>query len=224
MYNTKKFDNGLTLVHCGMENTRSVAIGIYVKVGSAQETPENNGIAHFIEHLLFKGTTKRNYFELVSEIEDIGAVINASTSKEVTNYYTSSLSEHAEECMDILSDMFFNSTFPEEEIEKEKGVVLEEIAMCEDMPDDLCFEVVSDAFFRNHPFGRPILGPSENVQRFTKKDIQSFMTDFYTSDSTVISIAGGVSFDEAVRLTEKYFLNGFKNHKQNRKYRQSNIC
>ncbi|MBR7110867.1 MAG: insulinase family protein [Clostridia bacterium] len=223
MYNTKKFDNGLTLVHCGMDNVRSVAIGVYVKAGSAQESKENNGIAHFTEHLLFKGTKKRSAFQLVSEIEDIGAVINASTSKEVTNYYTSSLSEHAEQCMDILSDIFFNSTFPDDEIEKEKGVVLEEIAMCDDTPDDVCFDVVADAFYQNHPFGRPILGPSENVKRFTKEDIQSFMADFYTSDSTVISIAGGVSFEKAVSLTEKYFLNGFVNQKQNRKDIPQNV-
>lgn len=217
MYNTKKFDNGLTLIHSYMESVRSVAIGIYVKAGSAQETEKNNGIAHFIEHLLFKGTKKRNAFELVSEIEDIGAVINASTSKEVTNYYTSSLSEHAEHCMDILSDMFFNSSFPDEELEKEKGVVLEEIAMCEDTPEDVCFDLASEAFFPNHPLGRPILGPSENVKSFTRYDIESFMADFYTSDATVISIVGGVDFEKAIALTEKYFASKFKNFKQNRK-------
>jgi predicted Zn-dependent peptidase len=118
--------------------------------------------------------------------------------------------------MDILSDIFFNSTFPEEEIEKEKGVVLEEIAMCDDTPDDVCFDVVAEAFFPNHPLGRPILGPSENVKSFTKEDIVAFMSDFYTPDATVISIAGGVDFDKAVTLCEKYFMTGFKNQKQNR--------
>ena len=112
MQNVKKFSNGVTLVHTQIPAVKSVAIGVFVKVGSSAETDKTNGIAHFIEHMLFKGTTKRNAYQLVSEIEDIGAVINASTSKEVTNYYTWSLSEHAEECMDILSDIFFNSTFP----------------------------------------------------------------------------------------------------------------
>ncbi len=217
MYNVKTFDNGLTLVHSEMPFLRSVAIGIFVKAGSAQEKESNNGIAHFTEHLLFKGTKKRSAFQLVSEIEDIGAVINASTSKEVTNYYTNSLSEHAEQCMDILSDIFFDSTFPEEEIEKEKGVVLEEIAMCDDTPDDVCFELASTAFYENHPLGRPILGPAENVRAFTKKDIEDFMSDFYTPDGTVIAIAGGISYEESLKLTEKYFLKRFEKKAQSRK-------
>lgn len=223
MYNTKRFDNGLILVHSHMPHVKSVAIGVYVKAGSAQENDNNNGIAHFTEHLLFKGTKKRSAFELVSEIENIGAIINASTSKEITNYYTSSLSEHAEQCMDILSDIFFNSVFPEDEIEKEKGVVLEEIAMCDDTPDDVCFELASAEFFKDHPFGRPILGSSENVKSFTKADIEAFMADFYTQDSTVISVAGGVEYKETVRLVEKYFLNQFKNKIQKRSDIPKNI-
>ncbi len=214
MQNVKKFSNGVTLVHTQIPAVKSVAIGVFVKVGSSAETDKTNGIAHFIEHMLFKGTTKRNAYQLVSEIEDIGAVINASTSKEVTNYYTSSLSEHAEECMDILSDIFFNSTFPVEEMEKEKNVVIEEIAMCNDTPDDVCMEIAASAFFSDNAYGRTILGPAENIKRFTEADIREFMSKYYTADSIVIAIAGEMDFDTAVSLTDTYFTQKFGDKKQ----------
>lgn len=209
MYNIKKFDNGLTLIHAKNPTVKSVAIGVYVRVGSSAEDDRTNGIAHFIEHMLFKGTDRRNAYQLVSEIEDIGAVINASTSKEITNYYTHSLSEHTEECMDILSDIFFNSVFPEEEMEKEKNVVLEEIAMCNDTPDDVCMEIATSAFFSDNAYGRTILGPAENIKAFTKDDILKFMSDHYTADATVISIVGDVEFSEAVEYSQKYFADKF---------------
>lgn len=214
MYNVKKFDNGFTLVHAHVPTVRSVAIGVFVRVGSCAETEKNNGIAHYVEHMLFKGTTKRSAYKLVSEVEDIGAVINASTSKEVTNYYTSSLSEHAEHCMDILSDIFFNSIFVEEEMEKEKNVVLEEIAMSEDTPDDVCMELACSTFFSNNALGREILGTAQNVKSFTKQDILDFMSEHYTAGNTVLSIAGEVDFDHAVALAEKYFADKFVNYKR----------
>lgn len=213
MYSVKKFDNGFTLVHAHIPTVRSVGIGIFVKVGSSAECEKNNGIAHFIEHMLFKGTSKRTAYQLVSDVEDIGAVTNASTSKEVTCYYTSSLSEHAERCSEILSDIFFNSIFLEEEMAKEKDVVLEEIAMLEDTPDDVCIELACSNFFKDNSFGREILGTPETVKAITKDDIIHFMSKHYTADNTVLSIAGEVDFESAVKLAEKFFVNNFKYEK-----------
>lgn len=209
MYNVKKFENGFTLVHAHIPTVRSVGIGIFVRVGSSSENVKNNGIAHFIEHMLFKGTKKRNAYQLVSEVEDIGAVTNASTSKEITCYYTSSLSEHADRCAEILSDIFFNSIFLEEEMNKEKDVVLEEIAMLEDTPDDVCIELACSKFFEDNAFGREILGTPETVKAITKDDIIDFMSKHYTAGNTVLSIAGDVDFDEAINIAEKYFLSNF---------------
>lgn len=214
MYNIEKFENGLTLIHSKIPAVKSVAIGVFVKVGSSAENDSTNGIAHFIEHMLFKGTKKRSAFDLVSEIEDIGAVINASTSKEITNYYTSSLSEHAEACMDILSDIYFNSTFPEDEMEKEKEVVLEEISMCNDTPDDLCMEIAASAFFSDNEYGRTILGPAENIKSFTSSDLRKFMSSHYTADATVISIAGDIELSNAYELCDKYFSRLFDDRKK----------
>lgn len=211
MYNVKKFPNGFTLVHAHIPTVRSVGVGVFVKVGSSAENEKNNGIAHFIEHMLFKGTEKRTAYQLVSDVEDIGAVTNASTSKEITCYYTSSLSEHAERCLEILSDIFFNSIFLDEEMTKEKDVVLEEIAMLEDTPDDVCIELACSNFFVDNAFGREILGTPETVKGITKEDILDFMAKHYTAGNTVLSIAGEVDFDKAVELAEKYFLNNFKN-------------
>lgn len=212
MYNVKNFNNGFTLVHAHIPTVRSVGIGVFVKVGSSAENEKNNGIAHFIEHMLFKGTSKRTAYQLVSDVEDIGAVTNASTSKEVTCYYTSSLSEHAERCCEILSDIFFNSVFLDEEMEKEKDVVLEEIAMLEDTPDDVCIELACSNFFADNAFGREILGTPETVKGIIKEDIQDFMSKHYTAGNTVLSIAGEVDFDDAVALAEKYFAYNFKNN------------
>ena len=212
MYSIKKFPNGFTLVHAHIPTVKSVGIGVFVKVGSSAENDKNNGIAHFIEHMLFKGTSKRTAYQLVSEVEDIGAVTNASTSKEITCYYTSSLSEHAERCTEILSDIFFNSIFLEEEMDKEKDVVLEEIAMLEDTPDDVCIELACSAFFSEHALGREILGTAQTVKNISKDDILQFMADHYTADNTVLSIAGEVDFESACMLAEKYFVDNFTNN------------
>ena len=212
MYSIKKFPNGFTLVHAHIPTVKSVGIGVFVKVGSSAENDKNNGIAHFIEHMLFKGTSKRTAYQLVSEVEDIGAVTNASTSKEITCYYTSSLSEHAERCTEILSDIFFNSIFLEEEMAKEKDVVLEEIAMLEDTPDDVCIELACSTFFSEHALGREILGTAQTVKNISKDDILQFMADHYTADNTVLSIAGEVDFESACMLAEKYFVDNFTNN------------
>ena len=210
MATLKTFPNGLKMVYNKMD-CYSVSIGVFVRTGSLNETDAENGISHFIEHMTFKGTEKRTAFGIADEIESIGAQINAYTSKECTAYYTVSLTEHAEKCADILSDIFFNSTFPEHEIKREQGVVIEEINMYEDMPEDVCIEQLSTAYYGDHPLGKTILGPKENILTFDKQMILDYKSRRYTADNVIISIAGAISCEEAERLVQQYFESMFGN-------------
>ena len=164
----KNYDNGLRLINKYMPATRSVSIGVFVGVGSANETPDNNGISHFTEHMLFKGTESRSAFEIAETIDGIGGQINAYTSKQMTSYYTVSVDEHLETCLDVLSDIFFNSVFDDEQLNKEQKVVLEEISMVEDTPDDLCLDLAVASYYNDHPLGYPILGTRQNVESFNR--------------------------------------------------------
>lgn len=209
----KKYENGLRLVVNKIDGLLSVSTGVLVKTGSRNESKEENGISHFIEHTLFKGTSKRSAFEISDYIDGIGAQINAFTSKELTCYYTKSTAEHLEDSAEVLSDIFFNSIFDEEELEKEKGVVIEEINMSEDTPEDICFDLSAQSYYGEEGLGRTILGPAENIKSFTKKDILEYMNKYYTSDNVVISFAGNVDAEEAQRIVEKHFVNNFKVYK-----------
>ncbi len=202
--------NGLKVVIVQNTAVRSVALGVFVGAGSAYEQPSQSGISHFIEHMLFKGTKKRNSFDIANEIDCIGAQINAFTAKCYTCYYTVSLDTNVEKCFDILSDMYFNSTFEQSEFEKERRVVLEEINESEDTPDDLCIEKLSSVFYKNHPLGKPILGTSKSLNEFTPSDLFAYKNKFYNAKNTVLSVAGNISEEEAVRLAEKYF--AFENY------------
>lgn len=206
-----RYPSGLRLALHRMDGTRSIAIGIYVGCGSAYETPELSGISHFIEHMLFKGTEKRNAFQIAEEMESVGAQINAFTSREITSYYTISTDEHAEICMEMLSDIFFNATFTHDSIEKEKGVVLEEISMCEDDPADLCMDLLSLAYYGDSGLGRPILGKAETVKSFTADMMRKFISDHYSADNVVITVAGNAEHDRIYKLVEKYFEKPFVN-------------
>ena len=143
----KKYDNGLRLVVKEMTGLMSVTMGILVGTGACAETDEEDGISHFIEHMQFKGTNTRNAFEISDAFDRIGAQINAFTGKDLTCYYSKCTSDHTAKCFELLSDLFLHSTFPEEEMEREKGVVCEEISMNEDTPEDLCMDLLSRAFY-----------------------------------------------------------------------------
>lgn len=171
MVHEKRYSNGLRLVVKQMEGLLSVTMGILVGTGSSSETDAEDGISHFIEHMQFKGTKKRTAFEISDAFDRIGAQVNAFTGKDVTCYYSKCTSDHTAEAFEILSDLFLNSTFPEEEMAREKGVVCEEISMNEDTPDDLCFDVLASAFYGKENYGRNILGPASNVKGFTREDI-----------------------------------------------------
>ena len=205
MIKVKTYENGLRLIVNESEYVKSVAMGILVGAGSYKETAEENGISHFIEHVNFKGTKKRTAFEISDEIDCIGAQINAFTSKDLTCYYVKCTYEHIDESFDVLSDIYLNSVYPEEELDKERGVIIEEINMTEDTPDDLCLETLSAAYFGERGYGATILGPMENAKRFTKKDILAYKNKHYVPKNTVISFAGKISFEKADELVQKYF-------------------
>ncbi len=205
MVHFKSFDNGLRLVINQMSGLMSVTMGVLVHTGAASESDKEDGISHFIEHMMFKGTKKRTAFQISDEMDRIGAQVNAFTGKDMTCYYCKSTTGHAEEAFEILSDLFLNSTFPEEEMVKEKGVIIEEINMNEDTPDDLCLDLLSDAYFGERGYGRNILGPRKNVSGFTKKDVDAYMQKYYTPENMVISMAGNIDVNLAEKLVEKYF-------------------
>ena len=219
----KTYPNGLRLVIEKMDGLFSVSTGVLVRTGSINETEQENGISHFIEHCIFKGTEKRSAFEISDYIDRIGASINAFTSKEITCYYTKSTTEHAGETLEVLSDIFFNSTFSQEEINKEKGVIIEEINMSEDSPEDTLFDLLATSSFGDEGLGKTILGPSANIKRFTKKDIDAYMDKYYTADNVVISVAGNVNVEKTQELVETLFVNKFTRIKSKAQFTKSTI-
>ncbi|NLC16408.1 MAG: insulinase family protein [Clostridiales bacterium] len=210
MHKMISYPNGLRLIMKKLDFLRSVSVGVWVGAGSAYEKNNINGISHFIEHMLFKGTSNRSSFDIADSIDKIGGQINAFTAKEVTCYYTKSIDEHLEKCIDILSDMFFNSTFDENELEKEKKVVLEEISMVEDSPEDVCHENLAKLFFEGNPLEQPIVGTAENVNNFDKDKLKKFMFSHYCPQNIVIAVAGNFDFDKLAELIDKYFNQKFE--------------
>ena len=205
MVHFKQLDNGLRLVVNQMSGLMSVTMGILVHTGASVESDKEDGISHFIEHMMFKGTKKRTAFKISDEMDRIGAQMNAFTGKDLTCYYAKSTTGHAEEAFEILADLFLNSTFPEDEMSREKGVIIEEINMNEDTPDDLCLDMLSRAYYGERGYGRNILGPRKNVEGFTRDDIKSYMQKRYCSDNIVISMAGNIDINIAEAMVEKYF-------------------
>ncbi|MBQ7368330.1 MAG: insulinase family protein [Clostridia bacterium] len=201
----KKYENGLRLVVKQMQGFRSVTMGILVGTGASVETDKEDGISHFIEHMQFKGTKKRTAFEISDSFDRLGAQVNAFTGKDLTCYYSKCTSEHTAACFELLSDLFLHSTFPEEEMTREKGVVCEEISMNEDTPEDLCLDLLSRAFYGKENYGRNILGTAKNVKGFTVEDIARYKRARYCPENTVVSFAGGIDFTTAQALLENYF-------------------
>ena len=200
----KTFESGLRLVVAKIQGLYSVTMGIMVGAGSVNESAENNGISHFIEHTTFKGTNKRTSFEVSDDAEFIGAKINAFTSKDATAYYIKSTADKVENSFEILSDIFVNATYDQKELEREKGVVCEEISMVDDTPDEICLDLLSEAFFGKTGYGKTILGSKENVNSFTREDILNYRNACYTAENTVVVFAGNVDEKLAEKLTEEY--------------------
>ena len=205
MENEKRYENGLRLVVKQMEGLMSVTMGILVGTGASVETDAEDGISHFIAHMQIKGTHKRNAFEISDAFDRLGAQVNAFTGKDLTCYYSKCTSDHTAACFELLSDLFLNSTFPEEEMVREKGVVCEEISMNEDTPEDLCLDLLAQAFYGKENYGRNILGPAANVKGFTVQDIYNYKKARYCPENIVVSFAGGIDPETAQALVENYF-------------------
>ena len=218
MFNLYKLDNGLRVVTEYIEHVNSISVGVMVQNGSRNETKDVNGISHFIEHMFFKGTDKRNSKQIVQEIENIGGQINAYTSKETTCYYIKALNTHVDLCLDVLSDMLLNSKFDEEEIAKEQGVVIEEINMSQDNPEDVLDEIHSEAIFGNDSLAYPILGTPDRIKSFNRKKIKDYIKTHYTPYNSVLSICGKFDEIELRKMIEEYFGKWSTENKYNPKY------
>ncbi|CQR47649.1 Protease 3 precursor [Paraliobacillus sp. PM-2] len=206
--------NGLRIVLESIPTVRSVTIGIWVRTGSRDETSTNNGISHFLEHMFFKGTKKRSAKDIAESFDAIGGQVNAFTSKEYTCYYAKVLDTHKNVAIDLLSDMFFHSTFDESELEKEKNVVLEEIRMAEDTPDDIVHDLLAEASYGKHSLSYPILGEEETIQSFTRKDLIEYKQAHYTPNNIVISVAGNV--EESFISDVEQLFNQFDNENKSK--------
>jgi len=198
-------DNGLTILTEQMPHVRSISLGIWLKIGSRSEAQEVNGVAHFIEHLLFKGTSHRTAEEIARQVDSIGGHLDAFTAKETICYSTKVLDEHLPIAFDILSDLLLNPKFDPGDMEKERGVILEEIKMVEDTPDDLVHEIFIQNFWKDQPLGRPILGTKQTVSRLDRGKVTDFFQEFYTPDDIVVSAAGNLEHQAVVDLVQEKF-------------------
>lgn len=198
-------ENGLTLLVETMPYLRSASIGVWVKAGSVLETPEENGLSHFMEHMAFKGTQKRTSRQIAEEMDAVGGHLNAATSKLCTNYYAKVIDEDLPLAADILADIVRNPALDRQEMDKERGVILEEIAMVEDSPEDVVYDVLAEAVFGVQPLGQTILGPSERIAAYQPEDLHAFRARHYGPQNTVVAIAGNVEPQRARALIEEKF-------------------
>lgn len=198
-------DNGLRIVLEKLDYVKSVSFGIWVKVGSVNENITTNGMSHFIEHMLFKGTSERTANQIAEETDNIGGQMNAFTSKDCTCFYIKVLDENLDEAVDILSDMFFNSKFEDEEVEKEISVVIEEIKMYEDSPEDVVHDKLSEMVFKNSSLAYPILGTIDNLKSYTRERVLDYKKEQYSPKKTVVSIAGNFDEDYVINLLNEKF-------------------
>ena len=199
------FANGLRLVTESMPDVRSVSVGVWLTRGSRHEDGERTGIAHFVEHMLFKGTARRTAEDIAQAIDSIGGQLDAFTAKECASYYIKVLDEHLPRAFDILSDLVLNPAFRDEDIEREKKVVLEEIKMVEDTPDDLVHELFTQQFWQGHPLGRPILGTRETVEQLTRESLREYFRRAYAARNFIISAAGNLEHDRVRELVSGAF-------------------
>ena len=197
--------NGFRIVTEHMPGLQSASVGIWVTAGGRHERAEQNGIAHFLEHMAFKGTKKRSALQIAEEIEDVGGYINAYTSKEMTAYYARVLSADVALALGVISDIVLNPVFDEREIEVERNVILQEIGQSLDTPDDIIFDWLQEASYPDQPFGRTILGPEDRVAGFKREDLTRFVAEHYGPDQMILAAAGGVDHDAIVAQATEIF-------------------
>ncbi len=197
--------NGFRIVTEHMPGLQSAAIGVWVLVGARHERADQNGIAHFLEHMAFKGTKRRSALQIAEAIEDVGGYINAYTSREVTAYYVRVLKEDVPLALDVVADILRNPVFDTREIEVERGVILQEIGQAADTPDDIIFDWLQEEAYPDHPLGRTILGAEDRVRGFARPDLEGFVDQHYRPGQMILSAAGAVDHDELVRMATDMF-------------------
>src|SRR5579883_1850905 len=197
--------NGLLVLTERMTHLRSVSMGVWLDLGSRDEEPETNGISHFLEHMVFKGTTTRSAQQFAREVDAIGGNLDAFTGKETVCFNIKVLDEHVPVALDVLSDLVLNPTFASDEITRERGVILEEIKMDEDNPDYLVHEIFTQAFWKDHPLGKPILGTKETVRRFEQDTLFSFYGQRFHGSNMIFSAAGNIEHDSFVEQVTRRF-------------------
>ena len=205
MYDQWALQNGLRVVGEYLPHLRSCSVGVWIRVGSMMEKPNENGLSHFIEHMVFKGTLKRSARDIAEEMDAVGGQLNAFTSKDCTCFYAKVIDEDLPLAMDILSDLTLNAVMDEAELDKERGVILEEIAMTEDTPEDLVHELLSLAQFGDQALGMPILGPKELIEKYTRGDLKDFQKHHYSPENVVVSLAGNYDLQQVKALVEDAF-------------------
>ena len=197
--------NGFQIVTENMPGLKSASIGIWVDVGGRHERLEQNGIAHFLEHMAFKGTKTRNALQIAEAIEDVGGFLNAYTSRENTAYYARVLQDDVPLALDVIGDILMNSTFEASDVELERGVILQEIGQAADTPDDIIFDWLQEVAYPDQAIGRPILGPAERVSAFNRDDLRSFVDEHYGPGQMILAAAGGIDHDKIVAQAEALF-------------------
>jgi predicted Zn-dependent peptidase len=205
MHQITTLANGLRIVTEPMPGLASAAVGIWVTAGARHERAEQNGIAHFLEHMAFKGTAKRTSLQIAEEIEDVGGYINAYTSREMTAYYARVLEADVPLALDVIADIVLNPAFEAREIEVERHVILQEIGQALDTPDDVIFDWLQEATYPDQPLGRPILGPADRIARYSAEDLRGFVTGHYGPGQMILAASGAVHHDRLVRLAEELF-------------------
>lgn len=205
MYKTHTLSNGLTIIGEEIPYLKSITLGVWVNAGSRIENEELGGISHFIEHMLFKGSKNRTSKEIASTIDNLGGQINAFTSKECTCYYVKLLDEHIDIGIDILSDMFLNPLFDEKDIDKERQVIIEELKMYEDSPEDLVYDLLMEGIYKTDALGMNIIGTEESLYNMNRNTIKNYFNKYYVASNSVISISGNFKFEEMVKLIESKF-------------------
>lgn len=223
MFTKETLGNGVKIVTEKLPNVRSLAIGIWVGTGSRNETPENNGVSHFIEHMMFKGTENRASKEIAETIDNIGGQINAFTGKEATCYYTKTLDSHYKIAIELLADIFFKSTFKESNINVERGVILEEIGMYQDSLEELVHDVLTETAWSDNSLGYPILGTQKSLKNINRDTILNYYNRHYTPQNIVISVAGSFDHDGIIDTIKKYFENWDENIIYKNKYNSSDF-
>ncbi len=226
-YQIHNLKNGIRVVHSG-SNSNIAYCGLIMNTGSRDELDNQHGLAHFFEHAIFKGTKKRRAYHILNNLESVGGELNAFTTKEDTCIHAAFLKEHYEKTLDLLSDITFNSVFPEKEIEKEKNVIIDEINSYKDNPSELIFDEFEDVLYKNSSLGKNILGSEKKIKSYSKNDIIKFINDNYSTNQIIIFSLGNIKFKKLVKLTEKHFAHIHekitkKRNKENFKYKPDNI-